>query len=223
MNTLCNWIAFVNTHKNFVRIELGTHCLSHSPQHVTLLVWEFFWLLFSYIKALLTKQQSAGVLSQMVATETSSLRVLSEDGGNILNPPSLHPWAGKPPELNSPWSRSPGPVSSYGPEFDVGLHARSLHLWATSQAANLAVYGGLISVSLHLNPASYTADGFLPERSGCHGQKCRWRMQRWHTPNTFSLLQPLEWPRPMACFSFPCKVLLAHLQSYHWKELSLKF
>ena len=40
------------------------------------------------------------------------------DGGDILNLPSLHPWAGEGSERwLGPWSRSLGPVSSCGPDL----------------------------------------------------------------------------------------------------------
>ena len=62
-----------------------------------------------------------------------------------------------------PWSRSLGPISSCGLEFDgEGSNAQllaSLVYILGSQYGS--VWRRLISVSLHLHPTSYMADGFL--------------------------------------------------------------
>ena len=159
----------------------------------------------------------------MVAMETPLPEgAVRGDGGNILNQPNLHPWAGKGSErwLGS-WFRSLGPISSCGPEFDVeGSDAQLLaSLGYILGSQHGSIWRGLISVSLHLTRQMVS----LPERS-VTWTKVSNDAKVWHTPNTFSS-SATRGPRLMACssFSFPLQgAISAHLQTHHWKELSLE-
>ena len=112
-------------------------------------------------------------------------------------------------------------ASSCGPEFDVeGSDAQLLaSLGYILGSQHGSIWRGLISVSLHLTRQMVS----LPERS-VTWTKVSNDAKVWHTPNTFSS-SATRGPRLMACssFSFPLQgAISAHLQTHHWKELSLE-
>ena len=83
------------------------------------------------------------------------------------------------------------PVSSCGPEFDVqGSDAQLLaplgHILGSQHGC---IRRGLISVSLHLRPASHSADGFL-DRSVTWAKVSLKDAKMWQTRNTFSPSPP---------------------------------
>ena len=106
----------------------------------------------------------------MVITATPlSVGAVRRDGSEIRNPPNLHPWVSEGSEcLLGPWSRSLGPISSCGPEFDVESSDAQLlaSLGYILGSQHGSIWRGLISISLHLHPTSYTADSFLVWKIG---------------------------------------------------------
>ena len=166
----------------------------------------------------------------MVTVETPLLAgAVRGDGAYILNPPNLHPWAGKGSEhcLGS-WPRSLAPISSCGPEFDVeGSDAQCLaSLGYILGSQHGSIWRGLISVSLHVHPTSYTAGGFLAWKigdmdksvdEGCKGVA--------HTKYIFFSHLRAKADDLFFLLFFPparCHFFTSSPDSYHWKELSLE-
>ena len=109
--------------------------------------------------------------------------------------------------LSADWAPGPGVLVLFLPVAQSlmwrAMMPSSLHLWATSWAANMAAYGEDSSQSAFtFIPLVTWQMVYLPERSVTCTKVLLKDAKMWHAPNIYFLLQP----RLMTCssfFSFP--------------------